>query len=505
MPWLKKYLLWLLLSTGSFLSVCGQIDSTGLSVVDSAKTPSPTGSNNFLVDSIIRLYPDSSIVVRHINFIGNKKTRRVIMLRELPFAEGDSIKISEMPALLSQAKRQLLNLSLFLIKDFDIAVTSNRAPFVDITIKVKERWYLLPLPHLKPIDRNLNEWLFERGASASRLDYGVKLMYDNATGNNDKLRFYFVTGYTKQLLLSYNRPYIDKNLKWGMNMSLALGKTHEINYGTGRVGDSANRQLFYSDRNGYPRNFFEGAVELFYRPAFFTRHVFGLGYNTLRVADSVILKNPYYLNHGATSLKYPEIYYKLIYQNLDYIPYPTKGYAGEIYLLKQGFNSKMNVWQLAVKGQGSWHLGQKLFYSISALGSIRVPFDQPYVNSQLLGYGDLNLRGYEPYVIDGVAGGIVNATLSKQLANFSLNLPLPKAIKKYTSTLIPLKIYGKVYGNMGYAHNPQPWAGSLSNRMLFGGGFGLDIFTDYDFTLKLEFSFNQLGQNGLYLHKKTLY
>ncbi|MCH5599852.1 hypothetical protein [Niabella ginsengisoli] len=172
------------------------------------------------------------------------------------------------------------------------------------------------------------------------------------------------------------------------------------------------------------------------------------------MSDSVLIKNPYYLQNGATNLKYPEIYYKLIYQNLDYNPYPTKGYAGEIALFKQGFNSKMNVWQLAVKGQGNWHLGPKTFYNISAIGSIKVPFKQPYYNSQLLGYSDMNLRGYESYVIDGVAGGLVNATIFKQLANFSINLPV---LKKYTSSLIPLKIYGKVYGNMGYAHNPQPW------------------------------------------------
>ncbi|MCH5599851.1 POTRA domain-containing protein [Niabella ginsengisoli] len=250
MPWIKKYLLWLLFLSGSCSSAVAQIDSTNPPVPDSSKTPSPTGPNNFLADSIIQLYPDSTVVINHIYFEGNKRTRRVIMLRELPFKEGDSVKIKDIPALLAQSKRQLLNLSLFLIKDFDVAVTSNHEPFVDVTIMVKERWYLLPLPHLKPIDRNLNEWLFERGASTSRLDYGVKLLYDNATGNNDKLRFYFVTGYTKQLLLSYNRPYIDKNLKWGMNLSLALGKTHEINYGTDN-----GEQLFYEDKNGYPRNF----------------------------------------------------------------------------------------------------------------------------------------------------------------------------------------------------------------------------------------------------------
>ena len=36
--------------------------------------------------------------------------------------------------------------------------------------------------------------------------------------------------------------------------------------------------------------------------------------------------------------------------------------------------------------------------------------------------------------------------------------------------------------------------------MIYTGGFGIDIITFYDFQLKFEFSFNQLGQNGLFLH-----
>jgi hypothetical protein len=38
--------------------------------------------------------------------------------------------------------------------------------------------------------------------------------------------------------------------------------------------------------------------------------------------------------------------------------------------------------------------------------------------------------------------------------------------------------------------------------MLYSGGLGIDILTLYDFTLKLEWSFNQIGQNGLYLHNR---
>lgn len=53
----------------------------------------------------------------------------------------------------------------------------------------------------------------------------------------------------------------------------------------------------------------------------------------------------------------------------------------------------------------------------------------------------------------------------------------------------------------GNVHNPQPGDNSLSNKMLYSGGFDIDILTFYDIKFKLEYSFNSLGQNGLFLHR----
>lgn len=459
------------------------------------KTPSPISPNSFNLDSLKKITDDKVLFVRSITVEGNRFTRKSILTRELPFKEGDSVHLYELPEIFAQAKIQIMNTTLF--HRADVTVKSVEDGCIDVVITVKEKWYIYPIPYVKPIDRNLNEWLFENDASIDRLDYGIKLNYDNLTHNNDKLRFYLITGYTRQLQLSYSRPYIDNNMKWGANISLAVGKTHEINAAT-----IQDKQDFIKDTADYIRNFFKGTIEATYRPAFFTRHTFGMGYNTLRVADSVVRRNPNYLKNGATQVWFPEFYYKLTYQNLDYIPYPTSGHAGELYILKQGLNSKHNLWQLTAKAQGYWRLGQKTFYNISGLGTIKLPFKQPYYNTNLLGYGDMTLRGYEPYVVDGVAGGMINASLFKQLTNFSFSLP---GLKWLTDRLIPLKIYGKVYGNAGYVYNPRADDNHLPNRLLLGGGFGFDLWTVNDFTFKFEFSFNQLGQNGLYLHKKTLF
>lgn len=438
----------------------------------------------------------STFVVRDIIFSGNKKTRNVIIMRELPFETGDSIHIKDVPGSFEEGQNRLMNTGLF--HEVKFSVTRFENPFVDIQVTVKERQYIWPFPYLKPVDRNLSQWLFKESGNFSRVDYGVKLLWGNFTGNNDKLRFYFVTGYTRQLMLSYRRPYIDKKLKWGVNLDVSIGKNHEIQYNT-----IHNKQEFLrlKDKN-FARNFFKTNIEAVHRPAFFTWHTFGIGYTNLLINDSVLKLNPRFFGRPVQRVSYPEAYYRIAYRNLDYNAYPTKGHAGEAQLSKIGWSRDVNVWKLSAKGIRYWPIDDKMFYSVGASGMLKLPFDQPFYNSPLLGYDDMFLRGYEYYVMDGVAGGVINTTLARQIANFKLNIP---GTRWFAPRLIPLKIYAKVYGDMGYAYQEKPIANHLNNKMLFSGGFGLDVVTMYDFTLKIEFSFNQLGQNGIYLQKKSIF
>ena len=65
-----------------------------------------------------------------------------------------------------------MNTTLF--NDVVVALKSFRGYYVDIIISVKERWYIFPLPYLKPIDRNLTEWATQ-GLGFDRLNYGLNL------------------------------------------------------------------------------------------------------------------------------------------------------------------------------------------------------------------------------------------------------------------------------------------------------------------------------------------
>ncbi len=438
---------------------------------------------------------DSLVTIGEIIISGNKKTKTVIILREIPFKAGEKYTLENLVKKFEDARRQLMNTALF--HSAVVAAKNFDNNIVTVSVDVKERWYIFPVPYFKPVDRNLNQWIVEQKASLSRVNYGAKLLYNNATGYNDKLRLYLISGYTRQFSFNYDRLYIDKKLKWGMNVGFAIGKNREVNYNTIK-----DKQVFLKDNNNYLRSYLSTNAEITYRRKIKTRHRFGVSYTVEDVKDTVLALNPSYYQSGRNKIRYPGVYYNMSYYDFDYIPYPTKGYAAQVSVSKKGFNNIINLWELSVKGSGNWHLSPKVFLNLNLYGSVRLPFRQPYINQRFLGYGDVFMQGYEYYVVDGVAGGYLKATLTKELLNFNIRMPKKKG---KAAEHIPVRIFGKVFGNSGYVHNPQPGFNFLSNKMLYSGGVGIDILTFYDVTFKLEYTFNQLGQNGLFLQRKTIF
>ena len=430
-------------------------------------------------------------IVRNIIITGNRKTKASVILREIPFRPGDHFQLQQLVFKFEEARKQLMNTALF--HEVTVALKSFEGHNVDVLVDVKERWYLFPVPYFKIVDRNLNEWLVQNKASLDRVNYGIKLMYNNVTGYNDKLNVWLMSGYTRQVSMNYDRLYFDKKMKWGAKLGFELGKNREVNYNT-----INNKQVFLKDTNNFIRSFFNTNIELTYRRAVKTRHRFGIAFTQERVEDTIVRLNPSYFNPGRNSIRYPEVYYNLSFHNVDYIPYPLKGFEGVVNFSKKGFNHIVNVWELNVSTGNYWQIFPKTYLSINTAADLKLPFRQPFFNTHLMGYSALFMQGYEYYVIDGVAGGFLKTTFSEELFKFNIHLP---KLKYETINYIPFRIYGKIYGNAGYVYNPQPGQNFLNNQMLYSGGLGLDILTLYDIAIKLEWSFNQLGQNGIYLHR----
>jgi hypothetical protein len=157
----------------------------------------------------------------------------------------------------------------------------------------------------------------------------------------------------------------------------------------------------------------------------------------------------------------------------------------------------MNLWQTYLQSVESARLAHKTYFSTQNMVMLKFPFDQPFYNQQLFGYGNFYLRGLEKYVVDGVAGFAARNTFLREIANFSLPIKMP-ILGLYR---VPFRIMAKAFSDIGYVYNnnTDP-SNTLSKQFLYTEGVGIDIVTSYDFIFRIEYSFNQLGQNGLFLH-----
>ncbi|MEP7280204.1 MAG: POTRA domain-containing protein [Bacteroidota bacterium] len=431
-------------------------------------------------------------VINEIFISGNKKTKAYTITRELPFKKGDTVYLAELVASFQRSKELLINTRLF--NEVIVSLKGFHGYRVDIQIDVQERWYIFPVPYFRPIDRNLAAWA-EKDYSLSRVNYGVKFLHSNFTGRNDRLRMWLITGYTRQIQLNYDQPAADKSLRHGYGFGLLYSALKEINISTNN-----NLQTFVStETHGHTGKYLfkqaTATLNYFYRPALTTRHLLRLGITYIRTDSAVAAINPKYLSNGVQQVFYPELSYTLEYQKVDYVAYVLRGFMGDLNFTHRGINSSMNLSQFTGRFTNGWPLGRQFYFGLQGYGVLKLPLVQPYFNQRLFGYGDIYLRGLEKYVVDGVAGGMLRCTLRKHLYSFNINggrLP--------TLQRIPFAFYAKVFGDTGYAYNQVYYQNSLVNRMLYTAGAGIDIVSAYDFVFRCEYSFNQLGQPGLFFH-----
>ena len=371
--------------------------------------------------------------IKEISIEGNKRTRDATILRELSFQENQSYPLNVIINKFIDAKEQVMNTGLF--RNVVVSLRSLRDHDVYVRVDVEEKWYFYPLPFVKVVDNKFSKWWNDKQHSLDQLDYGIRLTRYNLSGRNDKLFVYLMDGYTIQIALNYNSLYLDNDLKWYASLFFATGKERDVNYIT-----INNKQVTVRNHDEYLHRFTQVAADVTYRPAIKTRHTFSIGYIYDVVADTIYKLNQNF-SSSERALKYPTLSYTLSYSNLDFNPYPTKGFESEGSLGKTGLNGTVNMWQLTAKATSSWHLDEKNFFNLKAVGILKLPFKQPYIRQQFIGYDDLFLQGYENYVIDGVAGGHVKASIFHPLLSSFIKVPTNKWTDKFKlATSIPFRI-----------------------------------------------------------------
>jgi outer membrane protein assembly factor BamA len=431
------------------------------------------------------------IIIADIYITGNNKTKSYIIEREIPFKIGMAMLRGELPEKMELARQQLMNTSLFI--EVEVKLDRQVEDLAFISVVVKERWYFFPLPYFKIVARNFNEWWVDYNHSLQRVNYGLKLMHNNFSGRSDQLHLYVVSGYTQQVSFGYSQPAADKSLKFGFDVGFDYSRNKELTYQV-----DSNKMLFYKQDKFLIQNF-HGNIGFSYRPKIKTRHFLHFGYTSSLVDTSVLTLNPDFYPSGKTKVNHLDITYSISHNNVDYIPYPTKGVTFFASLMKRGFSSDLNMWQLTSSASYTIPVFTKSQIYLQGTGTIKLPFDQPYYNKRLFGFGDLYMRGLEYYVADGIAGFVGRATARREVLKFNIKPPI--VIQGHDK--IPFRFFLKVYGDLGYAYDRSTANySSLTNKWLKTWGIGLDVISFYDFVIRFEYSFNQLNQQGLFLHSR---
>lgn len=423
-------------------------------------------------------------IIGNIKLSGNKKTKSYIVFREVTIKQGQTYSPKDLTKALELTREQVMNTSLFV--EVSVYVSSLKSGIAEVNIDVKERWYFFPLPYFKLIDRNFKQWWVEQKASLDRVNYGLKFSYNNVSGRNDKVNLDLVNGYNQQIGFGYSQPFADKSLTKGFNVNFNYSRQREMNYGT-----LDNKQAFYK-QSDFIREVTRGSFAYTYRPDSKYRYYVRAGYTWDRIGDTIVKLNPQYFPKEKNQINFFELGVGVQYFKLDYNPFPQKGFAYEVGLSNRGFNKNMNMLSLSVKTINALSFTKTTFVQFRNVVNVRLPFDQPYYNIGMLGYGETYLRGLESYVVDGTVGFVSNTTLYQKLFSYVIRNPF----KSKTHDKIPFTYYLKVFGDMGYAYNKYQTPNSLSNKFLHTTGIGIDILSIYDFVFRLEYSFNQLGGRG---------
>jgi outer membrane protein assembly factor BamA len=427
--------------------------------------------------------------INKIEVSGNSKTKEEIILRELNFKTGDSLSATEIVKYIEKSKQNLNNTNLFLTVNI---LYNTNAEHTDIYIVLKERWYLVVLPEILLADRSFNEWWYERNRDLTRLTYGINAKHSNLSGNNDQLRAKIMGGFVPYLELSYAKPYIDKRKRIGIRADVFYSTQRTMAYRTW------NDKLDFFAIEKRVRETKGGEIEVILRNALYHFHSINLGYNNTSIADTINKLNPNYFGTNTTNQQVFSITYDYRFDQRDNRQYPLNGKF--IYTQLSNFYVRKDYNQINLFGLFSFYkpLSKSIYWETSLRAKISTPRQQQYPLISGLGFSNNLVRGYELYVIDGQHYGLWRNTIKYEL--FKREFNLKKLIKLSQFSTLPLAIYPNLYFDSGYIKNYFPiYSNSkLANKILSGGGFGLDIVTWYNSNIRMYYSINQMGEKKFF-------
>jgi hypothetical protein len=436
------------------------------------------------------------LVIENITITGNKKTQNYIVQKELDINRGDTIYLADLSEKLGDNRNRILNTGLFNKVDFKIHSWDVIQQKAALEIILIENWYWYPFPVFELADRNINEWLYQHKASLKRLNLGIRFMHINLTGNSDKLKFTYHTGFTNKYEVDYSFPYIQKNRWLGAYFNMLYVTHKEIAY------ETLENKLHFTRSETKPLlTRFRTSVGLKYRKNNSIYHTVYLEYHHKTIADTIHKKlNPNYFLLNENAINHISLNYRLLLTRVDKNIYPTYGHRFMVDFRKEGFGIFNDLNHLLVSGAWEHHVRPVNWYSFGYKLKVRKSFrfnrQVPYAYLNGLGYYDDIITGYQLYVIDGNDFAYIKTFQKFRLAEleFDIDPYMPLEQFKY----LPVKLFIGIGADIGYASENQFSSNPFNNRLIFGAGLGLDVVVYENYYLSCTFTVNHTGETGIF-------
>jgi outer membrane protein assembly factor BamA len=449
----------------------------------------------------------SKYIIRSVSFTGNKQTKEFIMQRELVFNVGDTLTGKQFNVEALRSQQNLLNTALFNFVSISPSclrdTSGSGCSSLSISINVKERWYTWPTPIFDVAEQNFNTW-WRNGHNFNRASYGFFLWRYNFRGRKESIALICRFGYAQQFGGQYSIPFFNRKHTLGVTFTGTYTRSHEISFDT-----QNNLLVYFKNKNQFTRGETAASIMFSYRKGLYVKQTLDLRYSNLSITDTVLDFTTDYFVNGKNRMEYFSASYRFTCDYRDIKAYPLKGHFEEIEITKNGLgilaDEELNMFYVTAGARGYKEIFPKVFLSGMIRGRWLPGKVPPYYHQRALGFSNF-VRGYEYYVIDGQSYGIAKTALRYQILKphtFKFNyLPIDKF------NTFHLALYAGIFADAGYVEDRSSKTSDhnyLGNQFLFGYGAGIDLVTYYDIAIRIEYSFNKMGENGFFLHMGTAF
>ncbi|HOZ29836.1 MAG TPA: BamA/TamA family outer membrane protein [Bacteroidales bacterium] len=441
----------------------------------------------------------SYFVVREFNVTGNTKTELSVIMRESTLNVNDTLTLLQINKLLEEFRDNLIKTSLFNFVNIDHTFDSV---YVDIQVKVEERWYFWPYPILEHAERNLSTFIHNH--DFNKINYGVAADIYNINGTNAMVKLKARFGYKEHFLLAFHKIGLGQKKNSSVKIQVELFRQKATEY------DVANNiPLYVSNEDVYISHCFLSGINYSYRPELNYVFNFGMKYKYSVYKDSLFFAD--FLNSGnELRTSYFNPYFNFSFDSRNNKLYPVKGVLMDLYYGEnRSLSSETGSYTtLGINVQYNKQIIKSVFSIRSELSYFYLKDygQKPVLFKDILEFSrNFWIRGYELYYLIGQQSFGYQNTIGVKISDFKIHRLasfLPDKISKTYS-----RIYFDFFFDICYV---QSWndefakLNPMNDKLLFSTGMAINLETYYDRLLSIYVAYlGYSSKTGIFVNYKT--